>query len=420
MLDGRVRRGAHEMKLATFLRLGCSVLGASLAGSALVMACAQNEESANVGGDASVVPDSSSTEVDAGDASADASCDAATENCVTEVVPCESVAWCMVSANVSVFDVLASVWGSGPNDVWAVGSSGTILHWDGATWTPTSSGVKNTFFRVWGSGADDVYAVSSTDVILHSAGFQGGSASWKPMVPKEAPVPPVLVQAIWGSSSTDVRLGGKAFDVPVEGADPIKSNQFLRNQGTIDGPWRSIPGTFDVTSIWGSSADDVWMTGDNSATVNYQRGLVVHGTPGPGAGADDRLVWTPVETQTEVVLNGIWGSSSSDVWAVGALGTIRHYVAGNPRFQEVVSSTRQNLYGVWGSGPNDVWAVGDEGTILHWNGQSIEVSTAQFQVGRKPALRGVWGSGPNDVWIVGDGIALHYTGPKPGATGEHQ
>src|SRR5690349_12901828 len=108
------------MKDTTFLHLGCSVLAASLVASALVMACAQNEDSANVGTDASVVPDSSSAAADGGDASADASCDAATENCVTEVVPCESVAWCMVSANVSVFDVLASVWGSGPNDVWAV------------------------------------------------------------------------------------------------------------------------------------------------------------------------------------------------------------------------------------------------------------------------------------------------------------
>lgn len=408
------------MKRTTFLHLGCSVFAASVVASALVIACAANEESPDVGRDASVVPDSSSTEVDAADASADASCDPATENCVTEVAPCESVAWCIVSANVSVFDMLASVWGSGANDVWTVGSSGTILHWDGTAWTPTPSGVKNTFFRVWGSGANDVYAVSSTDVVLHSTGFQGGSASWKALEPKVFVTAPALVQAIWGSSSTDVRIGGRAFDVPVEGADPIKSNQFLRNQGTIDGPWRSVPGTFDVTSIWGSSADDVWMTGDNSATVQYQRGLIMHGTPAGSDTANDRLTWSPVESQTDVVLNGIWGSSAADVWAVGALGTIRHYTGAAKRFDEVASNTRANLYGVWGSGPNDIWAVGDEGTILHWNGQSSEMSTAQFQIGRKPALRGVWGSGPNDVWIVGDGIALHYTGPKPGATGEHQ
>ncbi|WP_146645043.1 hypothetical protein [Labilithrix luteola] len=413
------------MKRTTFLDVGCSVLLAVLAvlaSAAVVAACASNEDtSSDTTTDASIVPDASSTGEDAADAMADASCDAATENCVTEMAPCESVAWCMVSANVSVFDVLASVWGSAPNDVWAVGSGGTILHWDGTTWTRTPSGVKNTFFRVWGSGPNDVWAVSSTDVILHGTGFQNGTASWKPAIPAVSTAAPALVQAMWGSSSTDLRLGGKAFDLLVEGEGPRKSNQFLSNEGVLGGPWKALAGTFDVTSIWGSSADDVWMTGDNSKTVQYQRGLIMHGTPAAtDAGGEDRLAWTPVESQTDVVLEGIWGSSSSDVWAVGALGTIRHYLAGNSRFQEVASNTRQDLHGVWASGPNDVWAVGDEGTILHWNGQSFEMSSAQFQIGRKPTLRGVWGSGPNDVWIVGDGIALHYTGPKPGATGEHQ
>src|SRR5262245_48451313 len=30
---------------------------------------------------------------------------------------------------------LASIWGSGPSDVFAVGTNGTIVHYDGAAWT---------------------------------------------------------------------------------------------------------------------------------------------------------------------------------------------------------------------------------------------------------------------------------------------
>jgi hypothetical protein len=63
--------------------------------------------------------------------------------------------------------------------------------------------------------------------------------------------------------------------------------------------------------------------------------------------------------------SGVWGSSSSDVWAVGSFGTIAHY---NGTSWSGVSSgiTRdQNLTSVWGTTASNVWAVGVFGTILH-------------------------------------------------------
>ena len=131
---------------------------------------------------------------------------------------------------------------------------------------------------------------------------------------------------------------------------------------------------------------------------------------------DDPLVWTPVDSQSSVTLESVWGSSASDVWAVGPHGTIRRIRTGDVRWQKVDSPTTHALHGVWGSGPDDVWMVGDEGTILHYDGSKIEPSSLQLPLGPKRNLRSVWGSGPNDVWIVGDEVALHYTGPKPGGT----
>ena len=29
---------------------------------------------------------------------------------------------------------LTSIWGSGPNDIWVVGTEGTVMHWDGTSW----------------------------------------------------------------------------------------------------------------------------------------------------------------------------------------------------------------------------------------------------------------------------------------------
>ena len=61
---------------------------------------------------------------------------------------------------------LGDVWGSGPDDVFAVGA-GTILHYDGTTWTNMASNSKMGGGAVWGSGPNDVYAVGP-NVILRS------------------------------------------------------------------------------------------------------------------------------------------------------------------------------------------------------------------------------------------------------------
>jgi hypothetical protein len=54
---------------------------------------------------------------------------------------------------------LSAIWGSGSNDVWAVGDAGTILHWNGQAWSPVASGTTDALAGLWGSGPNDVWAV---------------------------------------------------------------------------------------------------------------------------------------------------------------------------------------------------------------------------------------------------------------------
>ncbi len=182
----------------------------------------------------------------------------------------------------------------------------------------------------------------------------------------------------------------------------------------------SIIGSAAVTSIWGSSASDVWIAGDNSLTASYARGQIMHSTPG-AAGADrpcrcfgvdrDRH---PIERHARIRLGQLGERRPG---RQRHYGTIRHITSTDVRWQKVASPTAdQTLHSVCGSGPDDIWAVGNAGTILHWNGTSFdtanELTSAQFPIGQKPDLRAVWGSGPNDVWIAGEPILLHFTGKK--------
>jgi hypothetical protein len=68
-------------------------------------------------------------------------------------------------------------------------------------------------------------------------------------------------------------------------------------------------------------------------------------------------------------LNGVWGNTSDDVWAVGGNatnGTVLRLDGRSWTSIPVADVDRVNtLAAVWGSAPHDVWAVGVGGTILH-------------------------------------------------------
>ena len=69
---------------------------------------------------------------------------------------------------------ILAVSGSGPNDVFAVGVGGTILHSTGRNgpsldlFAPQSSGTTEALNGVWGSSSTNVFAVGANGTILHS------------------------------------------------------------------------------------------------------------------------------------------------------------------------------------------------------------------------------------------------------------
>ena len=54
---------------------------------------------------------------------------------------------------------LHAVWGTSPDDVWAVGDKGTIVHWDGVEWKKVRSPVNLLLYDIWGTSANNIYAI---------------------------------------------------------------------------------------------------------------------------------------------------------------------------------------------------------------------------------------------------------------------
>lgn len=385
-----------------------TLLVAGILGS--VASCAESESSAPVQRDSSVP--SPDVAIDAPAPGLDAGCDASESDCVTHEVSCNDAPWCPTPTTVSTSYALTSVWGTGKSDVWAVGSGGTIVHWDGNAWIRTLTTTKSTLRAVRGSGPNDVWAVAMTDTILHSNGFTNGSAEWTVVNGAVEPSSATAALSLWSASPGELRIGTRArnFYDPDSGEYPFIHQYTLKLDADGGIGWEPVVGEGNVYGIWGSSPEDLWIVADNSERQKWQKGMTKHGTLSKAG-----FEWKEVDSQSSSRLEGIWGSSANEpIWAVGELGTIRRMANGAARWEIIDSPTTENLHAVWGSRADDVWAVGDAGTILHWDGIEWKPSAAAFALGKKPDLRGVWGSAADDVWIVGDTVALHYTGPKGG------
>jgi hypothetical protein len=118
-----------------------------------------------------------------------------------------------------------------------------------------------------------------------------------------------------------------------------------------------------------------------------------------------------------ISLQGVWGSSGSDVFAVGSCyensitkGVILHYDGSNCS-RMAIPGVAYRLCTVWGSSASDVFAVGEstsyKSLILHYDGSDWHQMIVPTLSG---GLAGVWGSSASDVFAVGIGGILHYDG----------
>ncbi|NOQ46121.1 MAG: hypothetical protein GQ559_05550 [Desulfobulbaceae bacterium] len=113
------------------------------------------------------------------------------------------------------------------------------------------------------------------------------------------------------------------------------------------GQWeaQAIPEFGDhLTAIWGSAADNVYVVGTRDGVVLQYNGSQ----------------WSEVETPSRTSLNGIGGSLTDNIFAVGRQGPILHYDGSQWIEQETPLPIYppSELYGVSGLGADEVFAVG--------------------------------------------------------------
>lgn len=145
--------------------------------------------------------------------------------------------------------------------------------------------------------------------------------------------------------------------------------------------------TQQLLSVWGTSGSDVFAVGYG--------GTILH---------SNGTAWSAMTSGTSSYFVGVAGTSSSDVWAVG--GAVLHY---NGSAWSTAGGSFPLLYAAWAASPSDVFAVGANGAIWHYNGTIWSAMTS----GTTQSLMAVWGSSSVDVFAAGYGGAIvHYDGTQ--------
>jgi hypothetical protein len=260
---------------------------------------------------------------------------------------------------------LVDVWGLSPTAVYALGSS-SLLFYNGSNWTALPDPPHGSR-AIWGTSPEDLFVVADGDV-YHYDGH-----TWDVVL--DGPTPQYPLFDIWGSSDHDIFVAGGAGII-------------LHYDGSA---WSQMLIGITNRCLWGTSSHDVYAAGSGGSVLHY-----------------DGSTWTSMSTGNFWELSGIWATSSSDIYCVGVdgtsgyEGTVFHYDGSSWR---PVAHADRRLWNVWGSSSTDVFAVGDGTTVLHYDG----VAWSRIPTG--PVWAGsIWGSSSHDVFIVGgDGNFLDQT-----------
>jgi hypothetical protein len=170
-------------------------------------------------------------------------------------------------------------------------------------------------------------------------------------------------------------------------------------------------------AAWSDSPDNVWIVGGREGSGGS-----------PAVWHFDGNAWTKHDTgQLNVDIWNVFGFGDT-VFFGGSNGTILRYKDGN--FVKLTTPTTDITFGLWGTSETDVWAVGGQfsGKAFVWRYQGGTEFTAVPGVPTELDTGGaVWkvtGRSATDVWMSASrGLVLHWDGSalsseRIGGTGE--
>lgn len=125
-------------------------------------------------------------------------------------------------------------------------------------------------------------------------------------------------------------------------------------------------------------------------------------SPMPSDGGPDPVQWEVVTDEEPGALLSVWGTSSTDLWVVGAdardgSGPIVLHIVDGVSERVPTGLTEGDLWWVFGFGDGPIFMGGSRGVILRYDDDGFTTLTTPDT----RTVYGIWGSAPDAMWAVG-------------------
>jgi hypothetical protein len=313
---------------------------------------------------------------------------------------------------------------SGPKDAWAA-TGDALVHWDGTSCTTIPWSPDLTPFAMAAVGPGDLWGVGLYGLRVHRTPSMA-AGSPPPLVSPEGKGAVFVAENDYWLLD---RVGATHWDGTQYTATPPLPGLADAGYGmiaAIAAGWASATSHgLWVTGVTGAGPFTAHWDGSSWSMYPNIGGQVIGGTSSsdvwtvePTGNADratnlfhwDGSTWTTATVQGYAIdLQGFWGTSPTDFWGCGS--GVFHY--DGHQWTLDPSQAVQSVGGflsVWGSSASDVWAVGRM-QMAHYDGH------AWATVSAPPAAlvqQSVWGSSPTDVWTSSGTTLWHYDGTSWG------
>ncbi len=275
--------------------------------------------------------------------------------------------------NVPTVNKLRGLNGYAAGQILAVGDYGTLLSYDGTSWTAQETVTDKTIYAVCWVSPTEAFAAADKGRVLY---YNGGRWLMDSVTDKR-------LRCVWGSSAMDVFVAGE-------------DGTMLHFDGST---WETmdVPTSDTLQDIWGSSGTDVYAVGGPSKTGGVGgTGVLIH---------YDGSRWTAVTEGVYPRFKAIHGIDAGNIFIAGDESTVLNYNAVDETISELTPVTVEDLRNIWAYSESDVFIAGDYGVINHYDG----TSWSSMSSGTSDDIFGIWGSSPDNVFAVGkNGIVLKY------------
>lgn len=406
-------------------RFGIGMLTLGAFGVAALVACADAEESGEPPRDVpegGTLPNVDSS-APAPDAAVDPHTDAGED---VDAAPrvCSKEGFCHTTLPPK--QSLRGVWADGTGVAWAVTEEGNILRFDGTTWKVHAT-TKGPLASIWGSGPTDVW-VGTSNGLMHGTGATSAALVFTDVA---TPDPVTPITSIWGTGPNDVWAVGGELTFPLKGR--VLHYAGKPDAGAGDAGGKGEPSDWTLENItkepylymrvFGTPASGVWLAGRRNNPKQFWFEVALLHRPANGTDWED----VPLPTDPDVGNNPVgtfehlWDAAmSADGQSVFLLGRTHSarpaYARGTAVNGGQSWAWSYNKDGVFGEptshaiaagSATDVWIAGDYGRLKHLSGATWKQSL--ITVDKFPVIDPFYAIGGkgNDMWFVGDDIALH-------------